>query len=210
MGLESVTYISDFDQTNPDGADSFSDGDNHIRNVKKGILNTFPNVDGAISVSQSEINLLAGVDETIQEKLDQFSASISQLAVNLGSLSMSISQIHAFIDNYTTAGATSSLSASLAEELILTHGLGTDDVEVILQAKGSAVPDDWAAMVYLVQDIGYNFFVSGPGGNQYVPADNGIAGPESIGAGKIGIKLINPGATTQAIDWRISVKKRAP
>lgn len=62
MGLETVTYISDFNQANPDGAtDLKSEGDNHIRNIKKGVLNTFPNINGEVTASQSEINPLVGV-----------------------------------------------------------------------------------------------------------------------------------------------------
>ena len=60
MGLETVTYISDFNQANPGGAtDLKSEGDNHIRNIKKGILNTFPNITGEVTPTQDELNLLA-------------------------------------------------------------------------------------------------------------------------------------------------------
>lgn len=62
MGLETVTYISDLNAANPDGAtDLKSEGDNHLRNIKKGILNTFPNINGEVTASQDEINPLVGV-----------------------------------------------------------------------------------------------------------------------------------------------------
>ena len=62
MGLETVTYISDLNAANPDGAtDLKSEGDNHLRNIKKGILNTFPNINGEVTPSQDEINPLVGV-----------------------------------------------------------------------------------------------------------------------------------------------------
>lgn len=45
MGLEAVTYITDLVETNPDGAvDPKSQGDEHLRNIKKAIKNSFPGV----------------------------------------------------------------------------------------------------------------------------------------------------------------------
>ena len=62
MGLETGTYISDLNQANPDGAtDLKSEGDNHLRLIKKTILNTFPNIAGEVTPSQDEINPLVGV-----------------------------------------------------------------------------------------------------------------------------------------------------
>lgn len=41
MGLESVTTIYDLNTANPTGSDSRTQGDDHIRNLKTGITNTF-------------------------------------------------------------------------------------------------------------------------------------------------------------------------
>ena len=73
MGLETGTYISDLVQTNPiGGSDSISEGDDHIRLLKKVVKNTFPNIDGAINYTQDEINALpqADEDETISGSWD--------------------------------------------------------------------------------------------------------------------------------------------
>lgn len=57
MGLETGTYISDLNQANPDGAtDLKSEGDDHIRLIKKTILNTFPNISGVMSRTHTELN----------------------------------------------------------------------------------------------------------------------------------------------------------
>lgn len=62
MGLESVTYISDLVATNPVGAtDPKYQGDDHIRNIKSALLATFPNIDGAMTCTQAELNVLDGV-----------------------------------------------------------------------------------------------------------------------------------------------------
>jgi hypothetical protein len=62
MALESVTYISDLVATNPVGAtDSKSQGDDHIRNIKAGLLASFPNLTGAMTATHTELNYLDGV-----------------------------------------------------------------------------------------------------------------------------------------------------
>jgi len=48
MTVENVTYIDDLDPAYPDGADSMSEGDDHIRNIKKSIKATFPKVAGEV------------------------------------------------------------------------------------------------------------------------------------------------------------------
>jgi len=49
MGLESATYISGLDSSNPDGSDSISQGDNHLRLIKSVLKATLPNADEAIN-----------------------------------------------------------------------------------------------------------------------------------------------------------------
>src|SRR3990172_10369599 len=63
MGLETVTYISDLVITNPtvDGLDPRAEGDDHLRNIKKGLKNSFPSVSGPVNATQAELNLLVGI-----------------------------------------------------------------------------------------------------------------------------------------------------
>ncbi|MBW7055434.1 hypothetical protein KY389_01830 [Paracoccus bogoriensis] len=44
MALETVTHVSDLVVTNPTATDPASQGDDHIRNIKRGIKNSFPNI----------------------------------------------------------------------------------------------------------------------------------------------------------------------
>lgn len=70
MPLEPVTYINDFVETNPVGAtDQRFEGDDHIRNLKKGIKNTFPGLAGRAwrTINRSANGSLASTDNmTIQ------------------------------------------------------------------------------------------------------------------------------------------------
>jgi len=58
MTVETVTFISDLDQNNPAGGDSIAEGDDHIRNIKKAIKSTFPNISDAVTLTADELNSL--------------------------------------------------------------------------------------------------------------------------------------------------------
>lgn len=60
MGLEAPVYISDLVVTNPVSTDKRKQGDDHIRNLKAAIKNTFPNVTGAVTATHTELNTIAG------------------------------------------------------------------------------------------------------------------------------------------------------
>jgi microcystin-dependent protein len=54
MGLETGTYINDLVITNPPGTDNRSEGDDHIRLLKKCITNTFPGMAGRFRLFQTK------------------------------------------------------------------------------------------------------------------------------------------------------------
>lgn len=56
MGLEAGDYISDLVQTNPTGTDQKLQGDDHIRLLKKVLLQTFPNLDAAVDATPEILN----------------------------------------------------------------------------------------------------------------------------------------------------------
>ena len=67
-GLESATYIHELVATNPVGAtDPKSQGDDHVRMIKTTLLNTFANIDGPVTSSHTELNLLDGVTSSTAE-----------------------------------------------------------------------------------------------------------------------------------------------
>lgn len=56
MGLESVTGIWDLNSANPAPGDNKSEGDDHIRNLKKAVKASFPNVNKAVTKSADALN----------------------------------------------------------------------------------------------------------------------------------------------------------
>jgi hypothetical protein len=70
MALEDLTgtkYIDDLVSTNPAAGDNVSEGDDHIRGIKNVLKTTFPSIDGAVTATQAELNLLDGVTATTAE-----------------------------------------------------------------------------------------------------------------------------------------------
>lgn len=62
MPAESVTFVSDFNTAWPLGTgEPKSLGDDHIRNLKLGIKNTWPNVNGACTATPAQFNRLASL-----------------------------------------------------------------------------------------------------------------------------------------------------
>jgi len=73
MALEDLTgtkYIDDLVSTNPTTGDDVAEGDDHIRGIKNVLKTTFPNVTGAITPTETELNYVGGVTSAIQTQLD--------------------------------------------------------------------------------------------------------------------------------------------
>lgn len=56
MGLETGTYISALNASNPVTGDNKTEGDDHIRLIKSTLLATFPNVTGAVTATHTVLN----------------------------------------------------------------------------------------------------------------------------------------------------------
>jgi microcystin-dependent protein len=56
MGLETGTYISDLDPTFPLHTDGLGQIDSHLRLIKDVLQNTFPNIDGPVTSTPTDLN----------------------------------------------------------------------------------------------------------------------------------------------------------
>ncbi len=83
MGLETGTFIDDLVVTNPLGTDDRSSADDHMRLLKSVLKNSFPQVDGAINATVTELNLLVGLLASASEinTMDGITASTAELNV---------------------------------------------------------------------------------------------------------------------------------
>lgn len=60
MTVETAPFINGLNAAAPTGAESKSEGDDHIRVIKGAVKATFPNLTGAVNATQAQINLLVG------------------------------------------------------------------------------------------------------------------------------------------------------
>ena len=60
MSVENANYISQLDVLLPSGGDSIAEGDDHLRNIKKAVKGTFPNLNGACNLNDEEFASLKG------------------------------------------------------------------------------------------------------------------------------------------------------
>ena len=67
MGLETGTYISDLNSSNPVAGDPVNEGDDHLRLVKSTVKATFPSITGAVTSTHTELNKLDGVTANTTE-----------------------------------------------------------------------------------------------------------------------------------------------
>jgi hypothetical protein len=56
MTIESVTHISDLNQAYPASGDDPSEGDDHLRNIKKALTTDFPNINAAVTATPTQLN----------------------------------------------------------------------------------------------------------------------------------------------------------
>lgn len=71
MSVEQVEYIHNLEPTRPQGGDSIAQGDDHLRNIKKALKQTFPNIEGEVLPTHEELNSLIGIDEKLADLEEQ-------------------------------------------------------------------------------------------------------------------------------------------
>lgn len=75
MALETFNYLNSLVAANPVVSDGLVNGDDHIRGIKLTLLNTFPNITGAVTASQADLNTVAGGASKLLSAGTYFSAN---------------------------------------------------------------------------------------------------------------------------------------
>jgi len=163
MGLESVTYISDFNVLWPLGGDSKSEGDNHIRNLKLGIKQTFPNISATISATHAEINALIDITSDTSDSI------YAQLASKAGK--------GANTDITSLAGLTTPLSVAQGGTGLTAAGTSGN----VVMSDGSTFTS--AALPAVSRLLRITRYTTAGSGTWNVPADTNAAYIIAVGAG---------------------------
>lgn len=107
MSVESATYINQLSASNPTSTDLKSEGDNHIRLLKSTIQASFPNITGAMTATQAELNQVVGVTSPIQTQIDAklsksggtMTGQLTLVGGGTGSHAATVSQVEELIAN---------------------------------------------------------------------------------------------------------------
>jgi hypothetical protein len=88
MPLESGTYLSDLDETYPLSGDPTNKGDDHLRLIKRFLINTFPGIAGngfakALTATEDELNFITGLTSNAQDQFDNITSRIDDLEETL-------------------------------------------------------------------------------------------------------------------------------
>jgi len=124
MSLETVTYISDLNLNYPGQSEDPTEGAGHLRNIKKGLTNSFVNFAGIpMTATEAELNTLDGITSVVAELniLDGVTAVAAELNYNdittLGTVEASKS--------VTADGSGITTNAKLASPVLNTAVSGT-------------------------------------------------------------------------------------
>ena len=125
MALETATYISGLVASNPPGTDPKSQADEHFRLIKSTILNTFPNITGAVTATHTELNYVDGVTSSIQAQLDSKLTTVPLNTITAATGASTISNgANDQIWNWTLTAA-SDVGLTIGEAAASTSGAGS-------------------------------------------------------------------------------------
>jgi len=82
MAVENAEYIHQLDKDAPTGGESISEGDDHLRVIKKAVKGTFPGVKGQVTATHTELN---AVGKTATDLAD-LTAAVESLGGDVGDI----------------------------------------------------------------------------------------------------------------------------
>ena len=137
MALESGTYISDLNASNPVSTDGLAQADDHLRLIKSTVKATFPNVSGAITATHTEINAVADGDTaataTTLVDADRFvmndDGTMKQVA---------ITDVQTYVDANMTLRTDVVTTASIADDAVTTAKIPDAAITAAKLAVGAA------------------------------------------------------------------------
>lgn len=103
MPVENPTFIDDLNEAYPLPEDPKSEGDDHLRNFKRAVKDTFPNINGVVAATDEELSILSGLTASTAElnTLDGVTASAAELNI-LDGATLSTAELN-FVKGATSA-----------------------------------------------------------------------------------------------------------
>ena len=123
MALENGTYVNSLVPANPASTDGLAQADDHIRLIKSVIKNTFPNLTGAVTATQANLNSTTSIPSTLTDLGISDGSASGQVLTTDGSGNFSFTALPAGTTDtnyYVTGGSVSGTTLTLTRS-----GLGS-------------------------------------------------------------------------------------
>jgi len=140
MPIETSTYIDGLVPANPANTDGLSGADDHLRLLKSTITNTFPNITGAVTATQDQLNSMSGFTGTTAD-LD-YGADLRATGVtaaefgHLSGVTSNIqTQLGAKQDTITGAATTIVSSDLTTDKALISDGSGKVSASTVTSAE---------------------------------------------------------------------------
>lgn len=158
MTVESVTYISDLDKTYPAEGEigTLHEGNDHIRNIKKALENSFPNFTGAaMTCTEAELNALDGITATVAELniLDGVTSTAAELNI-LDGVTATAAELN-ILDGVTATAAELNILDGVTLTAAQINSLLNFDIQFILPtgANGTYVLVQKASFAFTIDAV---------------------------------------------------------
>jgi len=118
MALENGTYVNSLVPANPASTDGLAQADDHIRLIKSVIKNTFPNLTGAVTATQANLNNTTSIPSSLTD-LGISDGSANQVLKTDGNGNFSFFALPTGTtdtNNYVTGGSISGSTLTLSRE----------------------------------------------------------------------------------------------
>ena len=137
MALETGTYISDLNASNPVSTDGLAQADDHLRLIKSTVKATFPSVSGAITATHTEINAVADGDTaataTTLVDADRFVMNDDGIMKQVA-----ITDVQTYVDANMTLRSDVVTTASIADDAVTTAKIPDAAITAAKLAVGAA------------------------------------------------------------------------
>lgn len=166
MGLESVNHISDLDDKNPLAGDNVSQGDDHIRNIKKALLTDFPNINAAVSATPAQLDYTTVTTLGTAEASKAMTASAASTMTfngmtiaDLGTVTtadINGGTVDGTVIGNSSAAAISGTTLSASSSLVLAAGATVTAFETTSTNSATKVPTSSAMETLVAAQIAAN------------------------------------------------------
>lgn len=153
---ESAQYINSLVETSPGGDDYKYDGAAQMRVIKSALKNTFPSINGAMTVTDEELNALSGVASNVQTQINNLSATFSTMTTRMNNLSATVSANQILISaiklyhlqnrHFASIGIKDELTYTIGNSIVLMLPMRTIAESTAIVRSVTSLPVGWQSL----------------------------------------------------------------